>query len=130
MGRTIHKIGGIILKDRKFLVGKTKGKFTMPGGKIESGETDVECLRRELMEEYGVVLDTYEYFDTFEDEAASDPGMMIEMKVYIVKVKGDPKAQSEIEESRYIDSGTSGIAIGSIAKDFIMPKLVEKGLIG
>ena len=129
MGGMIHKIGGVILKDRKFLVGKTKGKFTMPGGKMEGSETEIECLRRELKEEYGVALKTYDYFDTFVDAAASDPGMMIEMKVYLVTVDGEPKAQSEVEEGRYIDSATAPDNLGSIAKDFIMPKLVEKGLI-
>lgn len=125
----IYKIGAIILRDRKLLLGKTKGKFTMPGGRVEKGETDIECLKRELMEEYGTELISYEYFDTFEDDAASDPSMKIVMKVYFVEIKGEPKAQSEVEESIYVNSKIKNINFGSIARDFVIPELKKRDLI-
>ena len=50
----------VIEKDGKILLAQRKqgdalaGKWEFPGGKIEPGETPEACLRRELMEEFGV----------------------------------------------------------------------------
>ena len=46
----IHKIGAIILNDKKILVGKKGSKFIIPGGRIENSEDHRECLKRELRE--------------------------------------------------------------------------------
>ena len=52
----IDKVGGIIIKNKKVLVVRKKTKenfpeFIIPGGKRETGETDVETLQREIQEE-------------------------------------------------------------------------------
>ncbi|HAT72514.1 MAG TPA: 8-oxo-dGTP diphosphatase MutT [Elusimicrobia bacterium] len=50
----------VIEKDGKIFIARRKpgdtlaGKWEFPGGKIEPGETPEACLRRELMEEFGV----------------------------------------------------------------------------
>lgn len=50
----------VIEKDGKILIAQRKvgdalaGKWEFPGGKIEPGETPEACLKRELMEEFGV----------------------------------------------------------------------------
>lgn len=51
-------IAAVIEKDNKFLIaqrGKKDhlyGKWEFFGGKMEAGETDQQCLQRELNEEY------------------------------------------------------------------------------
>ena len=127
---TIHKIGAIILDSKKILVCKKRGKFIIPGGKIEKNESHKECLKRELKEELGVELISQEFFGSFEDDSALDPGMRIKMDVYTVDIQGEPKASSEIEEIAYADSKNKhNIKLGSILEKFVIPRLLDKGLI-
>ena len=129
MGK-IHKIGAIILNRKKILVGKKGNKYIIPGGRIESGEDHRECLQRELEEELGVDLVSQEYFGTFEDDAALDPGMKIKMDVYVVGIKGKPKASSEIQDLIYVNTcDLNKVKLGSILEKFVIPELKNKGMI-
>lgn len=56
----IDVTAAILKKDNKYLIakrikgGSLEGRWEFPGGKIESGETPEECLKRELLEEFGI----------------------------------------------------------------------------
>lgn len=54
----------VVLKDNNLIaVVKTpSGKFFLPGGKIEDGETMEECILRECMEEMGMKVALQDYF--------------------------------------------------------------------
>ena len=58
----------IILKENKVLIAqralddKLAGKWEFPGGKIESGETPQECLKREIWEELEVDIEVLDFF--------------------------------------------------------------------
>jgi len=58
----------LILKDNHVLIAqraaddKLAGKWEFPGGKIESGETLQECLKREIKEELDVDIDVLDFF--------------------------------------------------------------------
>jgi 8-oxo-dGTP pyrophosphatase MutT (NUDIX family) len=126
----IRKIGAIILTDKRILVAKKKHRFIIPGGKVEEGESPIDCLRRELKEELGVNLVSQEFFGRFEDSAALDPGMKIKMEVYVVDIMGEPKASSEIEDLAYINSkNMNDVALGSILEKFVIPELLKRRLI-
>lgn len=51
---------GLIIRGKEILIQKVSGKkyphscYEFPGGKIEPGETERKCLKRELMEELGI----------------------------------------------------------------------------
>lgn len=63
-----YTIGALFSPDRHFvlLIKKEhpewqKGKFNLPGGKIEEGETSLQCVRREFIEETGVTIDDWKH---------------------------------------------------------------------
>jgi 8-oxo-dGTP pyrophosphatase MutT (NUDIX family) len=131
----IHKSAGIIIKDRKFLITRTRGKsfFVSPGGKIEEGETVIEALERELKEELDIEIDieSLENFGIFYAPAQGLENKYLEMNVFIVnKYNGEIVPSREIEEVMWIDSKLpSDIELGSIFKHDILPKLKKLNLI-
>lgn len=52
----IFKVAAVIIRDRKLLVSRSKGKvyFVSPGVKVEADESAQEALARELREEQGI----------------------------------------------------------------------------
>ena len=52
----------VLIDGKKIAVTKTRGgKIFLPGGKIEQGETEEECLIRECMEEMGIKVKVKEF---------------------------------------------------------------------
>lgn len=131
----IHKAGGVLIQNRKILVGRTRGKssFIAPGGSIEDGETPQESLIRELVEEFDIHVSesNLELIDTFYADAAEQPDKKIRMDVFLVRSwNGDPKPSSEVEEMRWIDTTDIGtLTVGSIVEHNILPLLKSRGLI-
>lgn len=130
----IHKAGGVILKDRHFLVTRSVGKdiFIAPGGKLENGETSIDALVREMREEVKVEINTtnLETLGTFFAEAAGQESRMLQMDVFIIhSFNGEIIPSSEVEEIRWINTKTNDISIGSIFEHDVMPLLKKRDLI-
>lgn len=53
---------GLLFKDGKLLIAQRAEKYQFaglwefPGGKLEADESPEECLRREMMEEFGIIV--------------------------------------------------------------------------
>lgn len=101
--RTIHRdiVGAFIFSsDGKLVVGKNTGggvyadKWVIPGGGIEEGETELDALKREVMEEVGLKLSdaAIEKIDThltgLSEKTLKDTGerVMVEMDFHSYKV--------------------------------------------
>lgn len=131
----IDKVGGIVIKDKKVLVVRKKTKenfleFIIPGGKRESGETDLETLQREMQEEVNLKIIKMEYLGEYRDIAIFE-NIPIAMKVYLCEVEGEINVQNEIKEFCWIDKNykEKGIKVGSILEKFVLPQLIKRELI-
>jgi 8-oxo-dGTP diphosphatase len=132
----IYKAAGIIIKDRRLLVERSKGKdvFVAPGGKLESGETPRQAVIRELKEEFQleVAENDLEEFGTFYAEAAGshNSDKKLRMDVFMIKNVGEVIPDSEVEEVRWISSDIPGdIEVGSIFAHEVLPQLKARGLV-
>lgn len=135
MNIDIQKAGGILIRDRRFLVERSKGKefFIAPGGKIEEGESPQQALVRELKEEFSIIVQESDLkeFGIFEANAAGQEHRKLKMYVFILeKWDGEPTASSEVEEIAWINSTiTQNMKVGSIFEHEVMPRLKKGGLI-
>ena len=132
--KKIDKIGGIILDGKKLLVVRKRTKdnreeYIIPGGKRKENETDFETLKRELAEEIQVELLKTTTFGGFDDIAIFE-NIPIHIEVYFAEIVGEPKCDSEIKDLVWIDKDydKKGIKLGSVLGKFVVPKLVEMGM--
>ena len=69
--RPIVSVGAVILDgDRVLLVQRgqepLKGRWSLPGGAVDVGETLVECVAREMLEETGLVVEVGPVIEVFD----------------------------------------------------------------
>lgn len=130
----IHKAGGILIQNRKFLVSRAKGKdlFISPGGKLKPQETAEDALLRELDEELGIKVaeSDLEEFGTFYAPAAEQEERYLQMDVFLVRNwMGEIRPSGEIEEILWINSSPAGVRLGSIFEHEVLPRLKKGNLI-
>lgn len=107
MSSMIDKVAWIHLENGRVLCAQSKGKesYYMPGGKREPGETDQECLTREIMEELSVRLkpETIAHFGSFEAQAhGKAEGVIVKMACYTAEYEGTLAPASEIGEIAWL----------------------------
>jgi 8-oxo-dGTP diphosphatase len=92
----IRVVAALIEKDGRYLIAQRTARaifplyWEFPGGKVEQGETDEEALRREMMEELGVVVSVGALF---EREVHCYDTFSVDFRVYRCEiVGGEPKA--------------------------------------
>lgn len=103
----VDKVAFIEIQNGKILSTKSKGKtkYYIPGGKRENGESDEQTLIREIIEELSVVIvpHTAEYLGTFSAQSdGAKEGIIVMMTCYKAKYVGCLKANSEIEEIKWL----------------------------
>ena len=129
----IDKVALIYIRNKKVLFTKSKGEelYFLPGGKREKGETDIQCLMREIKEELGVNLisESAKHYGTyFATTVGLNSNRLLNMTCYQATFKGEPKPCSEIEELvwlSYADRNTKNAPAGKT----ILDELYAKGLI-
>lgn len=86
---SIKVVAAIILHDNLIFAtergyGDFKGGWEFPGGKVESGESPQEALRREIREELAMEIEVGELFETVEYDY---PTFHLSMDCFLCKIK-------------------------------------------
>jgi len=104
VGAIIIREGEILLEKRKNDPGK--GKWSVPGGLVELGESVGQTVMREVKEETGLEVEKPEHIDIVDNVVRDDNGEIKYHFVivdYFVKLKGGTlKAQSDAEELKWV----------------------------
>ena len=131
-----NKVGALILRgDRMLLCRKDRdtSKLILPGGRVEPGESDMECLARELREELGdVTLTRVEYLGTYEDRASlDDPAVVkrVRIALYRGELVGEPTPSSEIVELVWFGPDSDRTQLTPILINRILPDLVARNVL-
>jgi 8-oxo-dGTP diphosphatase len=101
----------LIARNGKFLIAKRKAGgecgllWELPGGKREPGETDEECLTRELREELSVESRVGLWYHTVVYRYS--PDKIVELRVFRADIKGSFGRLAEHEEIRWISPAES-----------------------
>lgn len=97
-------IGAAIIKDKKILLVKKGQVWILPGGKPNPGESDLECLLREIKEELsGTEAENPRYYKRFEGITPHKKDVL-EVFVYFADVKGEiGRPSSEIGDRAWLD---------------------------
>lgn len=143
MMKTIRKVSLAVLKDeinsrgertKKILQVRTNKQpdvfFTL-GGKIEEGESEIECLKREVKEEIDCEVDesSINFLTEFEDVAHGKEERLVNIRMYKGKLIGEPKPSSEVVEIGYFDTTSDKKHLSVIAQRTIFPWLKAHGFI-
>lgn len=109
--RPIIGVGGIIFHDNSVLLVKRAqapgiGKWSLPGGAVELGETLVDALNREIYEEVSIKIEIRGFVRLL-DRILYDRENRIQFHYVIADywgrlVSGRPKAASDISDARFV----------------------------
>lgn len=105
--------------------------FYTLGGKIEEGEDDIACLKREVREEIGCQIkeSSIKFLTEFEDIAHGKEERLVNIRMYEGELVGEPQPSSEIEEIGYFDTNSDKKHLSTIAQRTIFPWLKKHGYI-
>ena len=104
----------------------------LPGGKLEPGESDRECLLREINEELGAApRSEFEHLGTFEADAANEPYHLVVARVYRLYLANDPATSGEIEELAWYDlrQPAKHLRLAPLVSNFVIPRLRQDALL-
>ena len=131
-----NKVGVLILRGNRLLLcrkNRDTSKLILPGGRIEAGESDLECLARELREELGeVALRNVEYVGTYEDRAAlDDPTVVKTLRIALYRgdLVGEPTPASEITGLVWFGPESDVAELTPIFVNRILPDLLSRGIL-
>ncbi|MBD3387168.1 NUDIX domain-containing protein [candidate division KSB1 bacterium] len=108
-------VGVVVKRDNHVLLVKrnqqpNKGKWTVPGGLIELGETLRQAIHREIEEECNIritiekFIDTFEYIETDHDNQIKYHYIILEYLAHYCT--GKLAAKSDISDARWIHSNS------------------------
>jgi 8-oxo-dGTP diphosphatase len=127
------KVGLLAIRDGKVLLCRkrhTTSLLILPGGCRESGESALECLRRELREELGSVeIESAVHIGTYSDRAAGDPSKTVRIELYRGELAGEPAPHSEIAELVWFGEHDDWSDLAPSMVNQILPDLIARRIL-
>ncbi len=95
-------VDAVIIFKRKIVLIERKnppfrGKYALPGGFVEVGETTEDAVVREALEETGLTIEIVKLLGVYSDPSRDPRGHTVSI-VYVALGKGVPKADSDAKE--------------------------------
>lgn len=125
---TVLRIAAAVVVDsagRSLLVRKRGSTvFMQPGGKIESGESALDALTRELREELALVVDPAEteYIGSYRAVAANEENTVVRAEVFFVQTAETPVAAAEIDELLWVERlDEISVEVAPLSRDSLLP---------
>ncbi len=133
--KTVVRISGILITHDGLMLVKCEGvdDYLLPGGKLEPGESDLDALRRELMEELDITPTDPEFFGEYERIVCppeTEERYAVRVRAYVAGFEGEPiPDQDEVLEIAWatmadLDSGK--YPLNPILRNYIVPQLKEQ----
>jgi len=131
----LRKAGLLVVEGgRVLLCRKRRGtaRLILPGGRHEAGESDQDCLVRELAEELGpsVTAAELERLGRYEHRAAHDDPTVeqrVVIELYAGRLTGAPRASAEIAELVWFAENDDWGQLAPSLAEAIFPDLVRRG---
>ncbi len=129
--RPLVGVGAVIIRDGKILLVRranepNKGRWSVPGGLVRSGEKLKDALKREIREELGVEISVGDVAcvtdEIFFDEIGNVEYHYIVVDFFADITEGNPRAMSDAEEVGWFDLSR----IGEVNTVDFVEKLVRK----
>lgn len=102
--KIVNVVAAIIVKEHKIFAtqrgyGEFKNGWEFPGGKIETGETPQQALKREIKEELDADINVGELFETIEYDY---PNFHLSMKCFLCTLTSDQLVLKEHEAAKWL----------------------------
>ena len=134
-------VGVAFIEDGKLLIVKsqrsstTTHSWTLVGGGVETGETEITAALREVNEEVGQGFEFCEEdllpIMCFKEAAASDSDVIIEMNMFLAtkKIHVSLIPNDEILDYHWYSLGETEYNLSSSIRDHFLPYAIQKGLL-
>jgi 8-oxo-dGTP diphosphatase len=125
--RVISVVAALIRNDEgRVLLVRKRGTsaFMQPGGKRDTGESDVAALAREITEELGcrVMQNSAQVLGVFDCAAANEPGFQVRAAVYAVDIEGVIQPKAEIDQVVWVDPRVPpDLPFAPLTRDHVLP---------
>ncbi|ADE35922.1 NUDIX domain-containing protein [Methanohalophilus mahii] len=102
-------VDGVIILNGKIVLIRRKnepyrGSFALPGGFVEIGETTEEAVKREVMEETGLLIEILKLVGVYSEPSRDPRGHTVSV-AYLAVGKGEPRADTDAAEVGCFDPG-------------------------
>ncbi|MBE6156932.1 MAG: NUDIX domain-containing protein [Firmicutes bacterium] len=140
MERLKRVVGVAFIENGKLLIVKSvrssaTNSWTLVGGGIEAGETEITAALREVNEEIGQGFEFCEEdllpIMCFKEAAESDSDVIIEMNMFLAtkKIHVSLIPNDEILDYHWYSLGETEFNLSSSIRDRFLPYAIQKGLI-